>query len=207
MVTYTVNNSRGSVVAEIPISSINTSATPLALVGQGFSLYGEYTAENFVKLCEHFANTTPPGNPLDGTIWYDTTSNLKRLNYWNGIRWIPIASGYHSMGFLFPRLPTANNVDFTIAATTPIFTAPGNGEKYYPTGVMLIPSTTPSASGPTAFNLNIDTAEDVLDNSVITSYGVNKHAFFSIEGATRFASGTDTISIEVSTPVDPMSGS
>lgn len=199
MVAYPVNNTAGALIATIPVGTHNDTATPLDLVGMGFSLYGEKMAENLVKLCEHFANTTSPANAIPGTIWYDSTTSRKYLNFYNGSVWIPIAGGTSSASVLFPMLNSSVNIDFATAATTAIFTAPANSVTYHPTSVLLIPNGTPSATTPPAFSLRISSAEDVMDNAVISNYAANKHAYFEIEGSTRFATNGNTVSLEVTT--------
>jgi hypothetical protein len=56
--------------------TINTTSTSQNLVGKDVSPYGELEMENLVHQLENFANGTPPENPIQGQIWYDTSSNI-----------------------------------------------------------------------------------------------------------------------------------
>jgi hypothetical protein len=47
----------------------------LALPGRNYAGYGQYVDTNFVWLAQNFANTSPPPNPLQGQLWYNTNAN------------------------------------------------------------------------------------------------------------------------------------
>ena len=68
--SYIINNSRGNIVAVVPDGTVNTSATNLALVGQGVTNYGTDQNENLVYLLENFAKPTAPSAPVLGQLWY-----------------------------------------------------------------------------------------------------------------------------------------
>lgn len=61
------------------------SSTGLYLVGRSFTGYGEFIADNFVRLLENFANTTAPANPVEGQIYYNRTD--KQFRYWSDEQW------------------------------------------------------------------------------------------------------------------------
>ena len=61
--------------------TINTDSS-LTLVGKNYAGYGEFLDENFVRLLESGANTTAPGDPLTGQLWWDKTTNI--LKVYNG---------------------------------------------------------------------------------------------------------------------------
>ena len=71
--SYTVNNTRNTVV-----STVNNGTTAavggITLIGKNFTGYGEIIAEDFVKILENHANTTPPSAPLEGQLYWDTTN-------------------------------------------------------------------------------------------------------------------------------------
>ena len=46
----------------------------LDFFGRNYPVYGEKLNENFVKLLQNFANTDPPSTPLNGELWYDTST-------------------------------------------------------------------------------------------------------------------------------------
>lgn len=51
---------------------VDTTKTPLALIGKLTPDYGNYQSENFVHITENFANDTFPENPLKGQFAYNT---------------------------------------------------------------------------------------------------------------------------------------
>lgn len=46
----------------------------LLLLGYGYVNYAEEIANDFVRVAENFANATPPGSPLKGQLWWDTSA-------------------------------------------------------------------------------------------------------------------------------------
>jgi len=86
--SYIINNSRGNIVAVVPDGTVNTSATNLALVGQGVTNYGTDQNENLVYLLEDFASPTAPSRPVLGQLWYnsatDSMSAYNTANVWAG---------------------------------------------------------------------------------------------------------------------------
>ena len=72
---YTIVKSNGSVLTTIADGTINTTSTSLALPGRNYAGYGSYLDTNFVHAVENFANTSPPSNPLQGQLWYNTNAN------------------------------------------------------------------------------------------------------------------------------------
>jgi len=59
------------------------STTSITLIGKNTANYGEVFNENFVRLLESHANITPPANPIEGQLWYDTVN--KQLNVSDGV--------------------------------------------------------------------------------------------------------------------------
>ena len=72
---YTILKSNGTVLTTIADGTINTSSTSLQLPGRNYAGYGQYLDTNFVHQLENFASTTPPSNPLQGQLWYNTNAN------------------------------------------------------------------------------------------------------------------------------------
>lgn len=81
---YTINLTDGSIFATIADGTINTSSS-MTLVGKNYAGYGEFLDENFIHLLENASNTTAPGAPLTGQIWWDSGNSL--LNVYNGSAW------------------------------------------------------------------------------------------------------------------------
>lgn len=72
---YTIVKTNGQVLTTIADGTINTNASSLALPGRNYAGYGQYVDTNFVHQLENFANVSPPANPLQGQLWYNTNSN------------------------------------------------------------------------------------------------------------------------------------
>ncbi len=51
----------------------------MILVGKNYAGYGEFLDENFIHLLENGANTTPPGAPLTGQLFYNKTTNTMQV--------------------------------------------------------------------------------------------------------------------------------
>lgn len=81
---YTINLTDGSIFATIADGTINTSSS-MTLVGKNYAGYGEFLDENFIHLLENASNTTAPGAPLTGQIWWDSGNGI--LNVYNGSSW------------------------------------------------------------------------------------------------------------------------
>jgi hypothetical protein len=71
---YIINRYSGGILTVVEDGTVNV-ITEVKLVGKNFAGYGEAQNENFLHLMENFANPTPPGKPLSGMIWYDSTTN------------------------------------------------------------------------------------------------------------------------------------
>jgi len=88
---YTINLTDGTIFATIADGTINTSAQPvLTLVGKNYAGYGEFLDENFIRLLENGSNTTPPGAPLTGQLWWDSANSLMKV--YNGTTFKTISS-------------------------------------------------------------------------------------------------------------------
>jgi hypothetical protein len=78
---YTINLTDGTIFATVADGTINTSSS-MTLVGKNYAGYGEFLDENFIHLLENGSNTTAPGAPLEGQLWWDSTNSL--LKVYNG---------------------------------------------------------------------------------------------------------------------------
>lgn len=75
--SYLIYRTNGTEVIPggLPENRIDRTATPVALIGKLVPDYGEAQSTNFVHMLEHFANNTPPSNPIKGLIWFNTSDN------------------------------------------------------------------------------------------------------------------------------------
>ena len=86
---YVVTNTRGQIIAVVQDGTVDTTSTSQTLVGKNVTPYGEYEVENLVHQLENFANSSPPGNPIEGQLWWDTGNKL--LKAWNGNAWSSVS--------------------------------------------------------------------------------------------------------------------
>jgi hypothetical protein len=198
MPAYIVTNTAGTTVATINVASTTGSAFPIELIGQGISLYGPTIAKNQYRQLENFALATPPSNPVTGQFWYKR--NTKIPHFYNGTQFIPLLAASSSYAGQFTMLPAAANLDLTIAGNTAIFQAPGTLQRFHPTGIMMLPVGPVTATSPAIFNLTVGASEDVLENVPVSNMTTVSHAFYRIEGTTRFLSGSESLFIAVTTP-------
>ena len=78
---YTITLTDGTVFATIADGTINTDSS-MVLIGKNYAGYGDFLDENFIHLLENGSNTTAPGAPLTGQLWWDKTNSL--LKVYNG---------------------------------------------------------------------------------------------------------------------------
>jgi len=82
--SYPISRYNGTLITTVADGTIDTSLD-IKLIGKSYAGYGQAQNENFVYLLENFANTTSPGNPLPGQIWYDSAN--KKLKFWDSSNW------------------------------------------------------------------------------------------------------------------------
>jgi hypothetical protein len=78
---YTINLTNGNIFAVVADGTINTTSS-MTLVGKNYAGYGAFLDENFIHLLENGSNTTAPGAPLTGQLWWDSGNSL--LKVYNG---------------------------------------------------------------------------------------------------------------------------
>jgi hypothetical protein len=79
--SYTITLTDGAVFATIADGTINT-ASSMTLVGKNYAGYGQFINDDIIRLLESGSNTTPPGAPLTGQLWFDSSAGL--LKIYNG---------------------------------------------------------------------------------------------------------------------------
>ena len=91
--SYTINLTDGALFATIADGTINTSSS-MTLVGKNYAGYGEFLDTNFIHLLENASNTTAPGAPLTGQLWWDSGNGLMKV--YTGTTWKTISSATSS---------------------------------------------------------------------------------------------------------------
>jgi hypothetical protein len=94
--SYLINKTNGQLIltlldgtADGPSINPGLNTLDINLFGKNYPTYGEFQNENFVKMLENFANSTPPTAPVRGELWYDTTNNL--LKVYATTTWKPVS--------------------------------------------------------------------------------------------------------------------
>jgi microcystin-dependent protein len=103
-IPFTDATNKGTIT--VPDGSPNVSDTSLALIGDQQERYGVNLNTNFLHLLENFADVNPPANPVEGQLWYDTTSGVDQLKIYDGTNWV--AAGGLKKGTTEPE--TTNSV-------------------------------------------------------------------------------------------------
>lgn len=119
---YTIVKSNGTVLTTIADGTINTSSTSLGLPGRNYAGYGQTLDTNFVHVLENFADSTPPANPLQGQLWYNTNDNGLYVcptdGESNALAWVSLAVSASNATTSFGSVTvtgniTANNISIT----------------------------------------------------------------------------------------------
>jgi hypothetical protein len=98
--SYTITLTDGAIFAVIADGTVNTDSS-MTLVGKNWAGYGQFLDDNFIRLLENGANTTAPGAPLTGQLWWNTTAGTMQV--YNGTTFKTIGSAAASSS-----APTSN---------------------------------------------------------------------------------------------------
>ena len=107
---YTLNRTDGTTLLILADGTVDNTRI-INYVGKNYANYGEIFNENFVKLQENFAKTTPPSGALDGQLWYDKTNNVLKVYKGAVTGWAAIPVTANVTG-------TANQVTVTTSVGT-----------------------------------------------------------------------------------------
>ena len=77
-VTFTETNNPLKPPITVEDLTINTQ-TAMTFVGKNYSGYGPLIAKNFLHLLENSASPTPPANPVQGQLWFDSQTDVSQL--------------------------------------------------------------------------------------------------------------------------------
>jgi hypothetical protein len=142
--SYTINNTDGTLFATIPDGTINQSSS-MTLVGKNYAGYGAFLDTNFLHLLQNSSNNVPPSAPIIGQLWWDNSKNI--LSVYAG------ASGFKTIGSASytstaPTNPSPGDLWFD--STNQQLNVYSSGFGAQPAGWVLIGPTTDPAVGNTA---------------------------------------------------------
>ena len=76
--SYTITLTDGAIYAVVADGTVNTTSS-MTLVGKNWAGYGQFLGDNFIRLLENGANTTAPGAPLTGQLWWNKTTGTMQV--------------------------------------------------------------------------------------------------------------------------------
>ena len=191
---YTVNKTNSSATPNsytVQDSILNTQ-TDIPFVGKGYAGYGEVIAENFLHLLENFSNTTAPGKPIKGQLWFDETTG--RLKVYNGTSFVPLGGAQYQS--TQPSGMVAGDV----------WVDSDTGQLYFYNGTSSILVGPPSATGTTS-GLTFDTVTDstTASQNIVNLFSdgdriaiISKNTFTPQAAITGFATVTKGINLNSS---------
>jgi hypothetical protein len=83
--SYTITLTDGAIYAVVADGTVNTSSS-MTLVGKNWAGYGQFLGDNFIRLLENGANTTAPGAPLTGQLWWNKTAGTMQVYNGTGFK-------------------------------------------------------------------------------------------------------------------------
>lgn len=161
-IPFTDEANKGTITVED--SSINTD-TSLQLIGRNLTDYGSSVNTNFLNMLENFANPNPPGNPVEGQLWYDTTAGIDQLKIYDGTQWV--AAGGVKKSAVQPAVDNSTVGDIWVDTE--------NSQMYIYTGsgYVLVGPSYSSAAITGAISTSIDRADDTPAKQVTAIYSEN----------------------------------
>jgi hypothetical protein len=162
--SYTINLTNGTIFAVIPDGTINTSSS-MTLIGKNYAGYGQFLDDNYIHLLENSSNSTPPGAPLTGQLWWDSGTGL--LKVYNGSAFKIISSTTAQSSA--PTNPVTGDLWFD---TTNQQLKVWNGSTWLVVG--------PSSTTPGGTTGAVATA--IVDNVAVTHYVIELYAAGGIVG-------------------------
>jgi hypothetical protein len=77
---YILTKSDGTILTTVQDATVDNT-TSLTFVGRNYSGYGQTIEENFLHLLENFSSATAPTNPIQGQLWFNSTSQQLQICY------------------------------------------------------------------------------------------------------------------------------
>ena len=163
---YSIYKTNGTLLTTIADGTINVNSTSLGLPGRNYAGYGNVLDTNFVHQLENFANTSPPPNPLQGQLWYNTNANTLYVcpadGTANANAWLALAQSGSTGTTTFGTVVVTGNITANNGTITNALTAD--------TITVRLATVTSTA---TIANANVTTANIGTLNTAIISTGAN----------------------------------
>ena len=169
--SYTITLTDGSIFATIPDGTINTGSS-MTLVGKNYAGYGQFINDDIIRLLENGSNSTAPGAPLVGQLWWDTTSGTMKV--FSGSTFKVISGATASSTY-----PTVSNVlgDLWYDTVNAQLNVYGGIDIGRPTGWILVG---PSYTGNTGVSGAIVTT--ITDTTAVSHVAVEMYVADSVVG-------------------------
>ena len=87
--SYTLRLTNGQILLTLADQQTDNVSTSLTLIGKNVNAYGANINDNFIRLMENFAYSSPPTSPLVGQLWFDTV-NQRMYFYNNSLQFKPV---------------------------------------------------------------------------------------------------------------------
>ena len=194
-IPFTDEANKGNITVED--QSINTE-TSMKLPGRLTTDYGQSVNENFLHLLENFANASPPANPVEGQLWYDTTQDVDQLKIYDGTNWV--AAGGLKKGPFEPDISNSVAGDLWVnTSTSQLYLYTGSG------WLLVGPNTIDGAKAGAIVETIVDTASQ--NRTVIINYAyrgtteVPVSTIVSIISAEEFSPKTPIAGYNSTTPI------
>lgn len=106
--------------------TVDRIASPLQLVGRGVTHYNTTTTwgralqNNSIHMLENFANDTPPLSPLEGQLWFDTSSPSLKVKH------VASATGWNSL--VVSGMPVQDDINMNNNSITALADAVNPGD-------------------------------------------------------------------------------
>lgn len=196
--TTIITNTRGSTVVSVDDRTADVT-TPLTIVGKNYAGYGQAVFGDMYALMENFADSSPPADPAEGMLWYDSTVGRRTLSFFDGASWVGMLSVTNSMGGQLSLLGTASSIDLTATGSIDLHVVPTNNISLV-SSILLIPHADTDATGNVHFSLEVDDGtNDVMDPVVAEGFtGPTRFGYFPAFGVNRIAAAGETIKLVVS---------
>ena len=190
--TYLITNTSGSNSYSVTDGSLSTGYLDITLLGKGYIGYGTALNTNFLRLLENFSNTSAPGRPVTGQIWYDSLN--ASLKVYNGSGFVSVVNNQSDLSIgglrLYNSAIIGQNTNANISITP-------NGTGYTVVNNFGITGTNTGKLLYTAANGSVrsTTMSYTTTGDTLTVTNINGTAFAGTSGSFNTASVTGNASI------------